>query len=94
MGIRENIADHLMDYKTTHGLSDRKMAEALNVSLATIQNCLKKKGNFRLDTLLHLADQMDLMPEELFLPRGYHQNQKERTKDYLLDLKRMLEDVT
>ena len=93
MGIRENIADHLTEYKTKHGLSDRKMAEALNVSLATIQNCLKKQGNFRLDTLFHLADQMGMTPEELFMPRGYHQNQREITKEYLLELKRMLEDV-
>lgn len=94
MGIRENIAYHLNEYKTGRGLSVREMAERLNIGLGTIQNCLHQRGNPSLDTLLYLAEQMEITPEELLMPRDHQQTQRERTKDYLLELKRILEDVT
>jgi len=93
MGIRKNIACHLKDYQTKRGLSERKLAEELNVGLGTIQNCLHMRGNLRLDTLLHLADQLGIPQEEFFLPPGYHRSQQETAREYLLQLKRVLEGV-
>ena len=90
MGIRENIAEHLIKYKTERGLSVRELAEELNVGLGTIQNCLKKRGNLRLDTLLHLAEQMEMSPEELFLPPDYQRDTQEATREYLLQLVKSL----
>ena len=93
MGIRENIAYHLMEYKTEHGLSERKLAEELNIGLGTIQNCLKQRGNLRLDTLFHLAEQMGISQEDLFLPPDHHQKRQEDAKSHLLQLKRLLEGL-
>lgn len=83
----------LTEYKTQRGLSERKLAEELNVGLGTIQNCLKKRGNLRLDTLLHLDDQMEMAQEDLFLPPDYQQKRQEDAKAHLLQLKRLLEGM-
>ena len=93
MGIRENIANHLMKYKTERGLSVRELAEELNVGLGTIQNCLKRRGNLRLDTLFHLADQMGIPTEELFLPPDHLRNRQKDAKEHLLELKQLMEGV-
>lgn len=93
MGIRENIANHLMEYKTARGLSVRELAEELNVGPGTIQNCLKGRGNLRLDTLFHLADQMGIPTEELFLPPDYLRNRQQDAKEHLLELKHLMEGV-
>ena len=91
MGIRENIANHLMEYKTARGLSVRELAEELNVGPGTIQNCLKRRGNLRLDTLFHLADQMGIPTEELLLPPDHLRNRQKDAKEHLLELKQLME---
>ena len=93
MGIRENIANHLMEYKTARGLSVRELAEELNVGPGTIQNCLKRRGNLRLDTLFHLADQMGIPTEELLLPPDHLRNRQKDAKEHLLELKQLMEGV-
>ena len=93
MGIKENIAHHLREYKNKRGLSVDEMAEELNIGRGTIQKCLHKQGNPELDTLLYLANRMGMPPEELFMPWDYQRIQRENTKIYLLELKQILEDV-
>lgn len=93
MGIRENIALHLMEYKTKRGLSVRQMADRLKVGPGTIQNCLHMRGNPTLETLECLADQMGIPAEELFLPPDHLQNRQRDAKEHLLELKWLVEGV-
>ena len=93
MGIRENIAWHLMKYKTERGLSDHKLADELDVGKETIRNCLKKRGNPTLGTLECMANQMGIPAEELLLPPDHLKNRQKDAKEHLLELKQLMEGV-
>lgn len=93
MGIRENIADHLKEYKAKRGLSDHKLADELDVSKETIRNCLKKQGNPTLRTLECMAAQMGIPAEAFFLPPDHLRTRQEDAKAHLLELKRILEGI-
>lgn len=93
MGIRENIADHLKEYKAKRGLSDHKLADELDVSKETIRNCLKKQGNPTLRTLECMAAQMGIPTEAFFLPPDYLRNQQEDTLEFLRKVMKTLEEV-
>lgn len=91
MGIRENIAEHLKEYKTQRGLSLRALAETLQVGLGTVQNCLHGRGNPSLETLLFLAQQMGIPPEELFQSPDHRRSRQEAAEAYLQQLRRIAE---
>ena len=93
MGIRENIADHLKEYKTKRGLSVRQMACELKVGPGTIQNCLHMRGNPTLETLECLADQMGIPEEALFLPPDHLWPRQEDTLEFLRKVMKTLEEV-
>ena len=93
MEILENVSNHLWKYKNERGLSIDRLAEELNIGRSTISKCLHKTWNPTLSTLSHLAQQMNIPLGELILSPGQHRTQQEEAKDYLLQLKRLLEDV-
>lgn len=60
MGIGENIAANILQYKRNHKFSTVELASELHLSVSTTQEYLNGDGNPRANTLEMIAQQMNI----------------------------------
>lgn len=93
MEFWENLSNHLRRYQMEHNLSIEDLANELRIGRSAAYQYLRGKGNPSLRTLVHMADRMEMTVVELLSPPETEKAQREAVLEYLLRLKRMVEDV-
>lgn len=76
-----------------HNLSIEELANELGIGRSAAYQCLRGRGNPSLRTLAQIADRMKMTVVELLSPPETEKARRKAALEYLLQLKRMVEDI-
>ncbi len=65
MSLQKNLANAMKAFKASRHLSISDFSEELGISCSSMQTLLKGSGNPRMDTIEHIAAQLEIEPHVL-----------------------------